>query len=131
MSAELTALTLAGLWLAVQFVAYAVPANRDLGPGYTLSPRDRDPSHEMSKATARLGRAFENHVEWLPLFAIGVFIIELTAQNSTHTAIFAWAYLTARVLYVPAYVLGLKPWRSLIWAVGFLASILMLLAALI
>ena len=37
----------------------------------------------------------------------------------------------ARILYVPAYYYGLNPWRSLIWAVGFLATLLMLLAALL
>jgi uncharacterized MAPEG superfamily protein len=35
------------------------------------------------------------------------------------------------VLYVPAYAFGLSPWRSLIWAVGFLATTLMLVTALV
>ncbi len=38
MTPELTALALAGLLQAVQFVLMAVPANLELGPGYT-SPR--------------------------------------------------------------------------------------------
>jgi uncharacterized MAPEG superfamily protein len=32
---------------------------------------------------------------------------------------------------VPAYAMGLRPYRSLIWSIGFLATLLMLLAALI
>ena len=40
-------------------------------------------------------------------------------------------YGAARVLYIPAYYFGWVPWRSLIWAVGFLATTLMLLAALL
>ena len=130
MSAELTALTLATLLQMVQFVAFAVPANRELGQGYTLSPRDRPPNNSMSDRTARLGRAFDNHVQWLLLFAIAVAIIELSGQNSGVTALCAWAYLISRVAYVPAYALGLTPWRSAIWAVGFLATLLTLLAAL-
>ncbi|PIV73605.1 MAG: hypothetical protein COW55_12420, partial [Rhodobacteraceae bacterium CG17_big_fil_post_rev_8_21_14_2_50_65_11] len=55
MTPELTALTLAALLQVVQFVLYAVPANRELGPGYTMSARDRDPSRQMSAHTARLG----------------------------------------------------------------------------
>jgi uncharacterized MAPEG superfamily protein len=35
------------------------------------------------------------------------------------------------VLYIPAYYFGLRPGRSLIWAVGFAATLLMLLAALV
>ena len=44
MTPELTALTLAALLQVVQFILYAVPANREIGPGYTMSARDRDPS---------------------------------------------------------------------------------------
>jgi uncharacterized MAPEG superfamily protein len=43
----------------------------------------------------------------------------------------AWAYLAARVAYVPAYAFGLTPWRSVIWAGGLIATTIMLVAALI
>ena len=131
MTAELTALTLAGLVAVVQFILYAIPANRELGPGYTMSARDRDPTREMSERTARLGRAFDNHMEWLMLFAIAVGVVQMSGQNSAFTAICAWIYLIARIAYVPAYAIGLRPWRSAIWAVGFAATAFMLLAALI
>ena len=42
MTPELTALTLAALLQGLQFVLMAVPANIDLGTGYTASPRDRE-----------------------------------------------------------------------------------------
>ncbi|MGJ5621465.1 MAPEG family protein [Sulfitobacter sp. MF3-043] len=131
MTPELTALTLAALLQVVQFLAYAIPANREVGPGYTMSARDRAPSRPMSDRTARLGRAFENHFEGLILFTIAVGVIQMSGQNSTFTAICAWTYLIARVAYVPAYAMGLRPYRSLIWSIGFLATLLMLLAALI
>jgi hypothetical protein len=38
MTPELTALALAGLLQAVQFFLFAVPANVELGTGYTSSP---------------------------------------------------------------------------------------------
>ena len=38
--------------------------------------------------------------------------------------------VVARILYVPAYASGVFLWRSLIWGVGFFATLLMLLAAL-
>jgi uncharacterized MAPEG superfamily protein len=37
--------------------------------------------------------------------------------------------LVARILYVPAYAQGLTPWRSIIWAVGFFATISMVVIA--
>ena len=42
MTPELTALAFAGLLQGVQYVLMAVPANLELGPGKTLSPRDPD-----------------------------------------------------------------------------------------
>lgn len=130
MTPELTALTLAALLQIIQFVLYAVPANREIGPGYTMSARDREPSKAMSERTARLGRAFDNHFEGLILFGIAVGVIQMSSQNTLFTAICAWVYLIARVAYVPAYAMGLRPHRSAIWAVGLLATLLMLIAAL-
>ena len=131
MTPELTVLTLAALLQVVQFAFYALPANRELGPSYTMSPRDRDPRRELSPRTARLGRAFDNHFEGLILFGIAAAVIQMSGQNSAVTAICAWVYLAARIAYVPAYAFGLVPWRSLIWFTGFLATVAMLLAALL
>lgn len=131
MTTELTVLTLAALLQGVQFVVYAVPANRELGPGYTMSARDRDPSRALSDRTARLGRALDNHFEGLILFGIAVGVVQMSAQNTALTAACAWVYLIARVLYVPAYAMGLRPHRSLIWVIGFAATMLMLLVALV
>ncbi|SEL38650.1 Uncharacterized conserved protein, MAPEG superfamily [Roseovarius azorensis] len=130
MTPELTALTLAALLQAVQYLLYAVPANLELGPGYTMSARDREPSRQLSPKTARLGRALTNHFEGLILFTIAVIVVTFTKITTPLTAACAFTYLGARVLYIPAYYLGLRPWRSLIWAVGWLATLFMLLAAL-
>jgi len=130
MTPELTALALAALLQAMQFVLYAIPANLELGPGYTMSARDRPPSREMSARTARLGRALNNHFEGLILFTISVLVVTLGQAASPFTAACAWVYLGARVLYIPAYAYDLRPWRSLVWAIGFFATLLMLLASL-
>ena len=131
MTPELTALTLAALLQVAQFALFAVPANRELGVGYTSSARDRPPSRQMSPVTARLQRAMNNHFEGLILFTLAVLVVTLGGQSTALTQGCAWAYLAARIAYVPAYALGLRPWRSAIWFVGFLATITMLIAALI
>ena len=130
MTPELTVLTLAALLQFVQFALYAVPANMELGTGYTMSPRDREPSRTLSDRTGRLGRAFDNHFQGLILFGIAALVIHTTGQSSGFTAVCAWVYLIARITYVPAYVLGWVPARSYIWFAGFLATFFMLLAAL-
>lgn len=136
MTPELTVLALAGLLQVVQFCLMAIPANLELGPGKTLSPRD--PARlgtplveQVSPVTGRLWRAMNNHFEGLILFTLAVVVVTLGGQSTTFTQACAWTYLGARILYVPAYAFGLVPWRSLIWSVGFTATVAMLLAALL
>jgi uncharacterized MAPEG superfamily protein len=131
MTPELTVLALAGLLQAAQFVLFAIPANRELGVGYTSSPRDRPPSRQMAERTARLQRALNNHFEALILFTLAVVVVTLGDQSSPVTGYAAWTYLAARVLYIPAYAFGWRPWRSAIWAVGFFATLTMIVAALL
>ncbi len=136
MTPELTALTLSALLQVIQFGLMAVPANLQLGVGKTLSPRDRDRlggslGDLLTGKTARLLRALNNHFEALILFTIAVVVVTLSGQSTSFTAACAWTYLGARILYIPAYAFGWVPWRSLIWFVGFFATLAMLIAALL
>ena len=131
MTPELTALALAGLLQAVQYVLFAAPANVELGVAYTSSPRDTPLPRPLSRMTARLQRAMNNHFEALILFTLAVTVVTLGNQSSSVTQYAAWTYLAARILYIPAYAFGLSPWRSAIWAVGFLATLTMIVAALL
>jgi uncharacterized MAPEG superfamily protein len=131
MPPELLSLTLAALLQVLQYTAFAIPAHIELGTGYTSSARDRPPSRQMSITTARLQRAMNNHFEGLILFTIAVLVVTLSNSSTPTTQYAAYTYLAARTLYVPAYYLGWRPWRSAIWFVGFLATLFMLLAALV
>ena len=130
MTPELTVLLLAALLAVVQLGWNAVRANLEMGPAWFLTPRDDAPPQQLSPGLGRLKRAYENHMETLPLFAIAVLVLVAADRTSTFTLMCAWLYLGARVLYVPAYRFGWAPGRSIIWAVGFAAIVLMLLAAL-
>ncbi|RVV96624.1 MAPEG family protein [Mesobaculum littorinae] len=135
MTPELYVLTLAGLWQVVQFALAAIPANRELGPAKTMSPRDpqrmdKPLTEQMSLRTGRLFRALNNHFEALILFTIAVVTVSLSGSSGWFTTACAWVYLAARILYVPAYAYGWVPGRSIIFAVGLGATTLMLLAAL-
>ncbi len=131
MTPELTVLTLAALLQVVQFALFAAPANRELGPAYTMSSRDAPPARGLSDRTGRLQRALNNHFEGLILFTIACVVVTLSGQSTGFTAACAWIYLAARVLFIPAYAMGLNPARSIIWGIGFLATVLMLIAALV
>jgi uncharacterized MAPEG superfamily protein len=121
MTTDLFILVLAALLAVVQLSLYAIKANLDVGTGYALGPRDVPVA--MSTITGRLKRAYENHLETLPLFAIAVLVAHVTGTANPATALACQVYLGARVLYVPAYVVAL-PWlRSIIWIVAFAAIV--------
>ena len=128
MTAELTVLALTALLQLGQILLAAWSMNRDVGVAYNASPRDAPA--EFSVLTGRLRRAVGNHFEAMALFTIAVVVVTLSGSAGRFTAGCAWVYLAARVLYVPAYAFGWSPWRSAIYAVGALATVLMLLVAL-
>ncbi|MEN9010934.1 MAG: MAPEG family protein [Yoonia sp.] len=136
MTPELTALTLAAILQFIQITLMAAPANMELGIGKTFSPRDpqrldKPLIEQMSVGTGRLHRAMSNHFEGLILFGIAITVISLADKTNAATTFCAWTYLAARVLYIPAYYFGWTPWRSYIWCVGFVATFIILITALL
>ncbi len=129
MTPELTALTLAALLQVGQLGLYSVAGRAQVGTRAALRPRDE--GIDLTGKPGRIFRAMNNHFEGLILFSIACMVVTLSDQSTPMTAILAFAYLAARILYVPAYVFGWVPWRSVIWMVGLGATTLMLLAALI
>jgi uncharacterized MAPEG superfamily protein len=113
----------------VQYVLMAIPVNVQLGPRYTGGNRDEQRLPEG--VAGRLYRALNNHFESLILFTIAALVVTLGDASSEFTRTCAWVYLGARVLYVPAYASGVFLVRSLIWTVGFGATVAMLVAALL
>ncbi|WP_417723421.1 MAPEG family protein [Salipiger sp.] len=129
MTPELTALTLAALLQVAQFGIYSVSAQRQVGTRYAASSRDTP--RQLTGIAGRAQRAMTNHFEGLILFTIAVFVVTFADKGNAVTSGCALLYLVARVLYIPAYLFGWTPWRSLIWAVGFAATTAMLIAALL
>lgn len=128
MAAETTALALAALLQAAQIGLAAASMNRDVGARWNASPRDTQP--EFSVLTGRLRRAVDNHFQGLILFTIAVLLVMLSDAGNALTTLCAWLYLLARMFYIPAYAFGWSPWRSLIWAVGFIATMVMIVTSL-
>ena len=128
MPVELKVLGYAALLQFVQFIVMAIPVNVQLGVAYTGG--NRDEQKQPTGVAGRLKRALDNHFEGLILFTIAVLVVTLGDASSQVTEYCAWAYLWARVLYVPAYASGVFLVRSLIWSVGFIATAVMLIAAL-
>ena len=130
MTPELVALCLAALLHIGAFAVFSYMANVDLGTGYTTSPRDLAPRTQMRATTARLGRAYDNSSAMIGLFAGGALVVVLSGQSSLFTAAVAYAYVVLRLIYVFAYALGWRPWRSFIWLGALSCCALLFLAAL-
>lgn len=128
MPVELKILGYAALLQFVQYILMAVPVSLQLGVAYTGG--NRDAQKQPTGIAGRLKRALDNHFEGLLLFTIAVLLVVLGDASSELTEKCAWAYLWARILYVPAYASGIFLVRSLIWSVGFIATAIMLVVAL-
>ena len=129
MSFELTILVCAALLQIVQIVIYSIAGNMQVGPCVAMGKRDRPV--ELTGTAGRAQRAMNNHFEGLILFSIACLVVTVGDQSTSVTSACATIYLLARIFYVPAYVFGLTPWRSLIWFTGIVATGVMLIAALI
>lgn len=129
MTVELKVLALAGLLQVIQYVLMAVPVNLQLGTKYTGG--NRDEPRVATGMAGRMKRALDNHFEGLIMFTIAVVVVTLGGRSSALTEYCAWAYLAARVLYVPAYASGIPLLRSAIWSVSFIAIAIMLVVALL
>ncbi|MFT4784289.1 MAG: putative MAPEG superfamily protein [Paracoccaceae bacterium] len=129
MTTELYVLSLAALLQVIQFGLFSIAANLQIGPKAAMGPRDQ--KIELTGTAGRFQRAMNNHFEGLIMFAIAVVVVTLGQKSSPLTQACAHAYLIARILYIPAYASGAQPWRSVIWMVGFGATVVMLVASLL
>ena len=130
MTPELTALSAAAL---VHFATVMVAQrflSRDIGADGNLGSRD-DIEDRLSPATRRLRRATANFTENIGPFIIAVLVVVLAGKSSALTATCAWVFVGARILYVPAYALAWVPWRSVIWSVGFVATLILLIVGVV
>ena len=76
--------------------------------------------------TARVQRAHRNLLESAPIFfAIGLIAV-LIGASPLGIEICCGAFAAARVLHAIVYIRGLQPWRTLFFAIGTVALIVMM-----
>ena len=129
MPIEVAVLGWAAVLLALQFVLMASANTLQLGLAYTSGPRDE--RREPTGMAGRLSRAFDNMIVALMFFSVAVVVVTLGNAASSATALAAKCFLGARIAYIPAYVSGIPLLRSVIWIVGFFATLFMVLQALL
>ncbi|MCC0016211.1 MAG: MAPEG family protein [Rhodobiaceae bacterium] len=127
MSTDLAMLIAACVLALVQIGIYGIFAMRQLGVVYAAGPRDEE--RPITGVAGRLKRAYQNHLETLPLFAAGVIVAHLAGEANATTALASQIYVAARVAYVPLYAFGI-PLRSLAWGVATAAIAVIFVVAL-
>ena len=125
---ELSLLALYGLLVALTVLLQTTGAMGQLGMGYLMSARDEN--RQAAGMTARLERALNNSVIAMTLFAPAILILAARDAFSDTTLIAAQLFLLARVIYLPAYALGIMGLRTLVWLVGFAATAILYFQAL-
>lgn len=111
----------------VQLSISSILAVRQLGPAWAIGPRDEP--REVTGRSGRWVRAHRNLLEIFPQFAAALFVVHAAEVNAIPSAIGAWMFFGARVVYVPAYVWGPPGLRSAFWNVAQV-GILVILADL-
>ena len=125
---ELSILALYGLFVALTLMLQATGASLQLDMGYLLSSRDE--SRTVTGMAARTGRALDNSITALVLFAPAILILSHKDAFGGGTLLAAQVFLAARVIYLPAYVFGIRGLRTLVWLVGFFATVILYFLAL-
>jgi uncharacterized MAPEG superfamily protein len=102
---------------------------RSGGLAWGVGNRDQPLSDEAVWAR-RARRAHANLVENLVPFAALVLTAHIAGRANGMTALGAELFFWSRLLYLPAYIVGLVPWRTLLFTVGTLGQFLILLQLL-
>ena len=113
------------VYLSVQAGLY----RRQIGIAEANNTRDNEPAPDLM--TGRGNRALRNFLESYALFvalAVGVTLAG-TSDWMTQWGCHLWFW--ARVVYLPLYVFGISPARSIVWTVSFVGLALLFVGALI
>ncbi|MEQ1571293.1 MAG: MAPEG family protein [Myxococcota bacterium] len=115
-----------GLVLALFVVqTLLAPSLRYLGAGpgvvdrlrVALGPRDTQPPE--TPLSSRAARALVNLQEALPVF-LPVALLHVVHGTGDAAAGWAYAFLVARIVYVPAYLSGVPGLRSAVWSASWI-----------
>ena len=86
------------------------------------------PGAPFGKIAGRLDRVYWNFLETFPFFAAAVLLIHAADKSTANSVLGAQIYVWARLLYIPAYVIGVPFVRTIVWVASFV-GILMVMSA--
>ncbi|MEA3064457.1 MAG: hypothetical protein QOJ27_896 [Sphingomonadales bacterium] len=118
MTTELTALAWGCILALVHVFAAVRVKTRQYGTQWNMGARDEE-LPPPQPIVGRLARAQANFLETFPVFAAAALIVAVAGLSDRWSAIGAWLWLGARIVYLPLYALGVPVVRT----IAFLASV--------
>ena len=128
LDSELSILALYGIFVALTLILQTTGALLQLDMGYLLSSRDTD--RTVTGMAARTERALQNSITALALVAPPILILAVKDNFSAASLVCAQVFLAVRVVYLPAYVFKITGVRTLVWLMGFAATLVLYFLAL-
>jgi len=125
---ELSILLIYGLLTALLLGGKVAGMMGQLDMGYLLSSRDE--GRTLEGMLGRTDRALSNSVTALALFAPPILVLALKDNFTGESLLASQVFLLARIVYVPAYVFGIRGLRTGVWFVGFLCTVILYFLAL-
>jgi uncharacterized MAPEG superfamily protein len=111
------------IFLAVRF------KTRQYGSKWNMGARDEE-LPPPRPVVGRLMRAQANFFETFPIAAAAILIVSLALLNDRWTALGAWLWLAARIVYLPLYAFGVPVARTLAFLVSIVGIAMILRPAL-
>ena len=110
-------------WGAVLLIVHIFAAvhlkTRQYGAKWNMGARDQA-LPPLNPVAGRLARAQANFQETFPIAIVALLGVVLAGRTSDMTALGGWIWLSARIVYLPLYALGVPMVRTL----AFLASLI-------
>jgi uncharacterized MAPEG superfamily protein len=109
-------------------IPLAVAMNKEKGGYNNRNPRQQQIG--LSGFGARAKAAHENCFEALIMFTPGLLAVLVTGNTGQMAQTLAITFVVARLLYLVTYYFDQHVFRSIFWAVGFFASLTLVMLAI-
>lgn len=117
------------LWCVVVAFALNMFSKLPVAMAMHRQPGGYDNRHPRDQQAALTGwgrralAAHQNSFEAFPPFAVGVVVAIIAHADPQWTDRLAAVFIMARCLYIPLYLADVDRLRSLVWSVGFFATL--------
>ncbi|HKS94441.1 MAG TPA: MAPEG family protein [Gammaproteobacteria bacterium] len=131
MSPEMTVLAVVTLFYLFSWLPPLIAQSQTYRIPWLAGNRGDEDQPPLLPAAERALRAHDNLRESYPPFAIAVLLLAFTGGFTQYTAWASLAFLAARLVHMPAAILGASWLRSFSWLVGLAATLYLLIMALV